>query len=81
MDKHLAEITPHFFEIFFENNKKTRRSFFVDPLVQFLWTKFRVDCKQDFSDYMRETGAQEQGKTKVIRFIQDLQHLQYSTGF
>lgn len=81
MRTHLAEITPHFFEIFYENSKKTRLSFFVDPLVQFLWSKFRSDCKQDFSDYIRVTCAQEQGKMKVKRFIQDLQHLQFSTGF
>ena len=81
MRDHLAEIAPHFFEIFYENSKKTRLSFFVDPLVQFLWTKFRTECKQDFSDYIRVTCAQEQGKMKVKRFIQDLQHLQFSTGF
>ena len=39
MRNYLAEITPHFFEIFYENSKKTRLSFFMNPLVQYLWTK------------------------------------------
>ena len=69
MKKHLTEITAHFFEIFYENSKKTRLSFFVDPLVQYLWTKFRENCKQDFSDYIRDTLSQVQGKVKVKRFI------------
>ena len=50
----LNDIRPKFFDIFYENSKKTRVSFFNDPLVQFLWNQFKSVCKEDFNGYMRE---------------------------
>ena len=69
MQRHLSDIQPKFFDIFYENSKRTRLAFFNDPLVQHLWTKFRTQCKADFSAYIKEIYAQDQGKLKVKRFI------------
>ena len=59
MRAYLPDIQPKFFDIFYENSKRTRLTFFNDPLVQFLWSKFRNECKADFSDYIKEIYTQD----------------------
>ena len=65
----LPDIQPKFFDIFYENSKKTRLAFFNDPLVQLLWSRFRAQCKEDFSAYIKDVHAENMGKLKVKRFI------------
>jgi len=45
MGIHAATIWRDFFEIFNENSHKERQEFFSNKLIQFLWSKFRVDAK------------------------------------
>jgi len=72
MRPYLSDIRPKFFDIFYENSKKTRVGFFNDPLVQFLWSQFKNVCKNDFNNYVREIHAQDQGAIKVRKFWEDL---------
>ena len=46
------KIWPIFFEIFVDNNSKLRMEFFSDPLIQFLWNKFRADYRDQIQDYL-----------------------------
>ena len=44
-----------FIRIFIENNVLQRLKFFCDPLVQFLWTKFRTEGAEIFNSLFKES--------------------------
>ena len=69
MGTSLQFIKPNFFEIFHENTKEARIAFFSDKLVQFLWTKFKNERKQEIKDHIEQLYEQEHGQLKVWRLM------------
>ena len=51
---HLEYIERNFVRIFVENSVMMRLRFFSDPLVQFLWTKFRTSGGRIFEQIMNQ---------------------------
>jgi len=46
------ELWPLFYEIFIDNSRKQRVQFFSDPLVQFLWAKFKIGAHRKIREYL-----------------------------
>lgn len=59
MKTHIAELWPLFFEIFQDNNYPQRVTFFKEPVVQHLWTRFCSDYRVQFNDYLRGLDRQD----------------------
>ena len=81
MGHYLKSIQPNFYDIFLENNLAKRTAFFREPLIQFLWAKFREDFQVYFAAYMHEIYHSENGTKKIERLIQDINSLEFKTGF
>ena len=47
MGRNSVEIWQKYFDVFKENNLRKRQSFFSDPLIQFLWSKFKMDFRME----------------------------------
>ena len=62
--KHLDYIECYFARIFVENSAVSRLKFFSDPLVQFLWTKFRLSGAKIFSAVLEQIKASYVKKLK-----------------
>jgi hypothetical protein len=44
MKGYLKYTHQNYFNIFVEKSENEVQNFFADPLIQFLWTKFRFEC-------------------------------------
>lgn len=75
----LHEIYFKYFHIFNENSKKTRVTFFSDPMVQHLWEMFRTRSPESFKECVTAMQTQPLGAERLERFHEDLQFLENNT--
>jgi len=74
-------VWPLFFEIFVDNNSKLRVEFFSDPLIKFLWNKFRFDYRAQIEEYLKQVVEQEpRDPTRRQKFIEDVCYMELKTG-
>lgn len=70
MGRDAATIWRDFFEVFNENSHKERQDFFSHKLIQFLWSKFRVNAKQEFFELIGKVQATSDDCGK--KYIQEI---------
>ena len=68
---HCKGIKQNYFTIFFENSKAKRINFFQQPLIQELWSMYRTQCKNDFSEYFQRVKISELGQVKLQKLLKN----------
>lgn len=58
MGQNAQIVWDRYYEVFNENSTRDRITFFSDPLIQYLWTQFRISCHRDLKLLM---GRQVEG--------------------
>ena len=53
----MRELRTNLYEIFTDNNNKQRVSFFREPLIHFLWDRFRRENSKEILRYLGELDA------------------------
>lgn len=56
----MTELRPIIYEIFKDNNLKQRLGFFREPLIHFLWDRFRKVKRQEILRYLDDLDSPEQ---------------------
>ena len=83
------QIFLHFFRIFQDNNSRKRTTFFREPVIQFLWNRFRHECAEEFRSYLNEiadhnesiSGHRQLNNVSChAKFINDLRNMEFHTG-
>ena len=78
----LKETENLFSGIFVDNNTKIRRAFFKEPLIQTLWSKFRLAKGSEISDYIASIDVDQHGnKINREKFLQGISDMEYQTDF
>lgn len=76
MQPYLRELWTQFFEIFSDNSCNLRVAFFQDPLIHYLWDKFRRDYSKEIKDYLNNlVGDSVSVEDKKKRFIEDIMQM------
>ena len=70
-----------FFDFFYENSKTSRKRFFENHLIQFMWMYFIKESRNTFTTYFAQLKKSEQGPEKVEKFFEDVLMLSHKTGF
>ena len=55
----MTELRPIIYEIFKDNNLKQRLSFFREPLIHFLWDRFRKAKRHEILSYLDNLDSPE----------------------
>ena len=66
MGPHVNDIWIPFFRVFNECNRRHRKIFFSDPLVQFLWAIFRVDCSEQILAHLARVKGDCKGGSQAL---------------
>jgi len=64
MGKHASEVWLNYFEVFNENSSNQRRSFFSDPIIQYLWSNFRANYGFQLEQYLYKIRASDMDEVK-----------------
>ena len=81
MQPYIKVIWTQFFEIFSDNSCNQRVTFFQDPLIHYLWGKFRIDYAGQINDYLNNLiGDSASIEDKKQRFLQDINQMQMISG-
>ena len=75
MGEHHKEILTRYYEIFNENSKNQRIAFFLDPVVQFLWSKFSAK----HADSILYGDDTDPDKRQI--FCEEIEEMETKTGF
>ena len=79
MGEKAQELRQRYFQFFVDNNTRERATFFRDPLIQFLWAKFRQDYAAKITDYIEGIGNIPGGghSKNLERYLADVKHIEY----
>ena len=72
LDKHANDIWLQYYAIFNENNKKERKAFFSDQIIQFLWPKFYDKNEAQVTDYLKRFKESDMNPIKKQMFFKDI---------
>ena len=61
-----------YWKIFKENNVQMRRLFFKEELIQFLWTKYITERKEEVESYFESLKSEDEKYSALVNDVQDL---------
>ena len=64
MGKYASDVWLNYFEVFNENSSNQRRAFFSDPLIQYLWSKFRANYRLQLEQYISKIRNSDMDESK-----------------
>ena len=69
--------------VFKENNSRTRRAFFSDPLIKYLWAQiFIKEAPETCLTYLRRLKSDPMyGTTRLNKFLQDIEETEANCNF
>ena len=80
LDKHANDIWLKYYAIFNENNKKERKAFFSDQIIQFLWPKFYQKNEAQIIEYLQKFKETSMNPIKKQMFYKDVIDMEVATG-
>ena len=75
MGNHRNDILASYYDIFNENNKSQRIKFFLDPLMQFLWSKF---SEKHANNILAKVDTDPDKRQAFFKEIEEMENI---TGF
>ena len=76
-------IWDQFYSIFNDNSLHRREAFFQEPLIEFLWTKYRRHCAKEIRQTINELNFSDRGSKpeQKTRFLAEVKRMENLVGF